>query len=262
MVYGIKNYTDSITLTSDNLVYIDQSTAENNSVTFTYKPKSAASVLVVGDFGSGLEAKNVFFENIFNTTLSQSKNVLYGIAPGLTSLDDYFTIYNSNISLEYNNKFDRIGTGSEVVFSRDGSSLESYTVLLFGDINGDGWYDAQDAVLAELLANGMLTCEQVGELAYLAADCNFDGAIDQADVELLNQAGALLSGINQTLPTKETLETAAYKEYSEFIVQAPTTDKTEDNTTEEAPTANNLWTVIMTYLEKILSFIFSLFKIA
>ena len=64
MVYGVTDYSDGFTLTSDNLVYIDQSEGKDGKVTLTYKPSrtDSATVIVVGDFGSGIEAKKVEFK--------------------------------------------------------------------------------------------------------------------------------------------------------------------------------------------------------
>ena len=64
MVYGVTDYSDGFTLTSDNLVYIDQSEGEEGKVTLSYKPSrtDSATVIVVGDFGSGIEAKKVDFK--------------------------------------------------------------------------------------------------------------------------------------------------------------------------------------------------------
>ena len=65
MVYGVTDYTDGFALTSDNLVYIDQSEGEHGKVTLTYNPSRTdeATVIVVGDFGSGIEAKKVEFRS-------------------------------------------------------------------------------------------------------------------------------------------------------------------------------------------------------
>ena len=65
MVYGVTDYSDGFTLTSDNLVYIDQSEGEYGKVTLTYKPSRTdkATVIVVGDFGNGIEARKVEFRS-------------------------------------------------------------------------------------------------------------------------------------------------------------------------------------------------------
>lgn len=70
MVYGVTDYSDGFTLTSDNLVYIDQSEGKDGKVTLTYKPSRTdkATVIVVGDFGSGIEAKKVELKTGYTVT--------------------------------------------------------------------------------------------------------------------------------------------------------------------------------------------------
>lgn len=70
MVYGVTDYSDGFTLTSDNLVYIDQSEGKDGKVTLTYKPSRTdnATVIVVGDFGSGIEAKKIEFKTGYTVT--------------------------------------------------------------------------------------------------------------------------------------------------------------------------------------------------
>lgn len=70
MVYGVTDYSDGFTLTSDNLVFIDQSEGKDGKVTLTYKPSRTdkATVIVVGDFGSGIEAKKVEFKTGYTVT--------------------------------------------------------------------------------------------------------------------------------------------------------------------------------------------------
>ena len=70
MVYGVTDYSDGFTLTSDNLVYIDQSEGKDGKVTLTYNPSRTdeATVIVVGDFGSGIEARKVEFKTGYTVT--------------------------------------------------------------------------------------------------------------------------------------------------------------------------------------------------
>ena len=70
MVYGVTDYDDGFTLTSDNLVYIDCSEGKDGKVTLTYKPSRTdkATVIVVGDFGSGIEARKVEFKTGYTVT--------------------------------------------------------------------------------------------------------------------------------------------------------------------------------------------------
>lgn len=70
MVYGVTDYSDGFTLTSDNLVYIDCSEGKDGKVTLTYKPSrtDSATVIVVGDFGSGIETRIVELKTGYTVT--------------------------------------------------------------------------------------------------------------------------------------------------------------------------------------------------
>lgn len=92
-----------------------------------------------------------------------------------------------------------LGTGSKVSLVRDLDSLifQTYEIIIFGDLNGDGLTDGTDAVIVYLLASGMLGMEDVGEAAYFAADVNNDGLVDYIDAELLEDAGLFLFEVDQ-----------------------------------------------------------------
>lgn len=170
-------------------------------------------------------------------------------------------------SFEINSTDDAlIGTSSNVIFTYDDGNVESYEVILFGDVNGDGWYDGQDAVTVNMIANGMLTREQVGDAAYKAADCNHDGVIDEKDVEILNRAGVLLASIDQSKSNEELVETsAAYGEYlclidqNEIPSQEPLDEPIEEptNPAEES----NLWNIVITFITNIIKYVFSGIKL-
>ena len=163
---------------------------------------------------------------------------------------------------------EKVYTGMTVALADDSNSkLAEYTVVIFGDVNGDSWYDGQDAIIVDCLANGMLTKDNVSEAVYTAADCNHDGVIDQLDVDLLNEAGALLANVDQSKSAEVLLETSAeYVEYIDLIDQSPEIE-TEDDTdipdvdieTEETPEADTEDAKVGIF-EMILNFIKSIFE--
>lgn len=170
-------------------------------------------------------------------------------------------------SFEINSTDDAlIGTSSNVTFTYDDGNVESYEVILFGDVNGDGWYDGQDAVTVNMIANGMLTREQVGDAAYKAADCNHDGVIDEKDVEILNRAGVLLASIDQSKSNEELVETsAAYGEYLCLIDQneIPSQEPSDEPIVEPTNPAeeSNLWNIVITFITNIIKYVFSGIKL-
>lgn len=203
----------------------------------------------------------------FNATnglvADNEKNILSGIAPGTVSLDGYTEILIDGLEWTYENG---IGTGCTVTLVNENEIVAEYVILIYGDVNGDSWYDGQDAVIVSCLINGMLAKEDAGEAVYTAADCNHDGVIDEADVALLNEAGALLTNVDQSKPTEVLLETSAeYVEYLDLIDQSfeidaeDETDTTEVDvdTTPEQDVKVDIFEMIMNFIKSIFEMLFA-----
>lgn len=187
--------------------------------------------------------------------VDNENGVIYGITGRPESIVGYLKTVDDSLTVQSNSE--PFGTGSVVNVMRNGETVDSYKVVVFGDVNGDGWYDGQDAVTVSMIASGMLTREQVGEAAWIAADCNHDGIIDQADVELLNRAGVLLSKVDQTKSNEELIETSSeYVEYLNLIDQKSA--ETEiDNRPDGKP---GFMTRIVELLKHIAEWIINLFS--
>ena len=91
-------------------------------------------------------------------------------------------------------KGEYIGTGTVVKVTYPDKSFKEYTVVIFGDLDGDGLHDGRDAVWAQLIASGMLTPQRA---VLAAADLNRDGKIDSYDVDKLVSAGLFMSEPDQ-----------------------------------------------------------------
>lgn len=185
--------------------------------------------------------------------------VTYGINPGTKTMDNYTQIVNDAYVWSYDTD-GYLGTGTQVKIMEGDVVKATYTLLLYGDINGDGFYDGQDAVLVSCLANGMLTKEDVGELAFRAADCNHDEIIDDQDVWILNEAGAILAEVNQTGESYEEMYTSsAYAEYVELIDQTPEAEELSEEDVIEIPEKEPLSLIefIISLIKKFFDTIFS-----
>lgn len=159
--------------------------------------------------------------------IDYSSDLIYGLDAGSTSLENYITLAE-NYTWSYETTNNRLGTGAKAVIKDGDTVIDEYTILIYGDTNGDSWYDGQDAVLVSCLMNGMLTEDTVGVAVYKAADCNHDGVIDSMDTALLNEAGTLLASVDQRKPSGVLLETSsAYVEYLELIDQSPMIQETQ-----------------------------------
>ncbi len=107
-----------------------------------------------------------------NMTVSQLRSQISNIS---------IAIYDQDIIFELDPN-DRLYTGVTVVlYDDDGAWLHMANVVIYGDINSDGYVDQSDAFLLNMLAGGMLEEYDFTYAQYLAADVNHDGTVDQAD---------------------------------------------------------------------------------
>lgn len=168
---------------------------------------------------------------IFDGTTVDNENMLiYGVEASISSLDKYIEAVDGTIKCT--ETANGLGTGTVIeLCNEDGNVIKTYKLVIFGDVNGDGLYDAQDAFIVDCIINGLLTREKVGEAVWLAADCNHDGKINADDRALLEQAGLLLSKVDQSKSKQELEADEAYTEYTELISQS--VENTDNSAYEE-----------------------------
>ena len=183
--------------------------------------------------------------------VDNENGLIYGIASNSADINSYVNTVDGTMTIECDSAL--LGTGSVVNIVKDDVIVDSYKIVLFGDVNGDGWYDGMDAVTVSCIANGMLTKDQIGEAAYMAADCNHDGVVDEFDVALLNQAGVLLANVDQTKTQEELAADSDYVEYLNLIDQQNASeDTTEIQPEDETP---DFFAKLISIIEYIVKFI-------
>ena len=189
--------------------------------------------------------------------------MIYGINGNQNYLKSKLNL-EQGFSIDFGIPDGKIKTGDILsIKDTDGFVLKTYQTVLFGDVNGDGWYDGTDAITVSMIANGMLSREQVGEAVWMAADCNHDGVINQADVDLLNQAGVLLANVDQTKSPEELLETSAeYNEYLNLIDQSVAVEEKTQETEmpDSSPSNSGLNEKILMFAEYFINLILELFS--
>jgi hypothetical protein len=163
---------------------------------------------------------SIEFYNYGDNTFDQNIDYRYGYAIGFdetfwTDLDDedfgglegfsdYFSSYYG-----YSGDGDVVlvptkngsGTGSKLQIVEDpyGDAIvqNEYTIVIFGDVTGDGNIDGQDAVVLKAYASLMLDTELTAKYTVYAGDLNFDGNIGNSDVKSVENAGIGKETINQ-----------------------------------------------------------------
>jgi len=125
-------------------------------------------------------------------------NFVYGLTPGITSLENYAVTAPGYI-LEYVTTVNGFGTGTVVNVTLNGATIESYTIVIYGDVNGDGNIDSIDAGKIVDYQNYIITWDPVNDAAKRkAADLNGDGNIDSIDAGIAVDAENYMVTIDQT----------------------------------------------------------------
>ncbi len=113
--------------------------------------------------------------------VDNENNYIYGVDAGVTTEDlaEYFTAINGTFEMVANEAGYTNGTGATLVVKETkGNEVAYYTLVIFGDTNGDGTITAADAGDIKAAALGG---EFSMEAYAFAADVNGDGTITAAD---------------------------------------------------------------------------------
>lgn len=225
-----------------------------------FETKTGTVNITQATVDAGLQIK-VDIELIKNSgplSFTKQNDLIYGF----NILKDITEPVNQSIGLKNNTHFDiddssKAKTGDEirVVDDKTGNVLKTYTVVVFGDVNGDGIYDGRDATIISLIINGMLT---PSPSMRLAADCNHDNVITSEDLVMVEQAGLLLSTVSQS----ESIQTSSvFNEYSSIISQTIPEEQTEEEEKSEPKEEEKQTSFFKKLFETIVSFFGYLFGI-
>lgn len=113
---------------------------------------------------------------------------IYGLYEGVADLEeDGLATPVSGATLTYDMLGDYLGTGSYVYVTNGTEQVALYTVVLYGDLNGDGMIDTADQTIMSGLVDGTGDTAKffAGGPFFTAADLNGDGVIDAADQAIL-----------------------------------------------------------------------------
>ncbi|HRT82298.1 MAG TPA: InlB B-repeat-containing protein, partial [Oscillospiraceae bacterium] len=133
---------------------------------------------------------------------SSAGDIIFGVAPGTTE-EDFLNSYvgvTGHGELRFSENDGRFGTGRkvELVDLDTEEVLESYYIIIFGDVNGDGLVNQDDADLVKA------TAAFIGDLDLntpygFAADLNGDGVIDAFDFNIFKAALKGIRTISQNI---------------------------------------------------------------
>ncbi len=117
------------------------------------------------------------------TIIDAENRIIYGLEVGIDSLDDFVTA--KGYTLEYTYVNGSFGTGTRVDCIYNGEIKETYYVVIFGDLTGDGVVDIYDASTVSALVNGDMEFDE-DSVFNLASDLNNDTVSDIYDLAIIN----------------------------------------------------------------------------
>lgn len=165
-------------------------TSVSTAKRYKYKSLNAVEML---DYG---EVKPEIVFDLSTTVISDSKRgYIYGLDEGYADIASYVTVTEGTGSAEFVPTALGNGTGSVLnIYTIRGALYKSYTIILFGDVNGDCKINGEDSVIVSCIENGM---GEYSDCVKFAADTDFDDAVGQSDIDQINSYAIGLGTVSQ-----------------------------------------------------------------
>ncbi len=119
------------------------------------------------------------------TVIDNENKYIYGITPG-DNVEDYIQVNNGSFEVVANASGYKNGTGATVnIKNSSGTVVDTYTIIIFGDFNGDCNINGVDEMTISQYTSG--TTSVLLDVALVSADVNGDGATNGVDEMLVSQ---------------------------------------------------------------------------
>ena len=120
------------------------------------------------------------------TVIDNENKYIYGITPG-DNVEDYVQVNNGSFEIVANASGCSNGTGATVtVKNASGTVVDTYTIIIFGDVDGDSRIDTNDYTAVDQYTQNT-TSAITGEANLIAANTDKTGEIDTADLTAIDQ---------------------------------------------------------------------------
>lgn len=155
-----------------------QTNPDVTSSTYKFKALDAYNLLEYGKV-----TPNIIPNSNTAVTVDKNKKLIYGLDEDFEDIASYVTVENGTGTAELTPSENGNGTGSiYTVYTPKGEVFDTYTVLIYGDINGDCHADGQDAVL---IASMIEFPEAFSEIQKTAANVDFDLSVTETDYSIV-----------------------------------------------------------------------------
>lgn len=166
-------------LRSDMLASATEYVHAYNSTAYYYKSLNALRLL---DYCSPPEI-NV---NLF-TDAAIYNEYFQGLNEGYSDVSNYISVVPDTGSLVFTPTENGNGTGSTIeIYNSQNKLFRTLTVVIYGDVNGDGYADGQDALLISCGLSG-LDGFSLTDTQEFAGDVSFDNYLGTDDVSIISE---------------------------------------------------------------------------
>ena len=137
------------------------------------------------------------------TVIDTESGYIYGLEPGMTKtqFENTYVSFSDDVSLVYAPNTNSLGTGTTVSVVQNTTSLilETYRIIIFGDVNGDSAIDSIDAGIIVDVESFALHWDIEDAAVYrFAGNVNGDATADSIDAGLVVDSENYMVQISQT----------------------------------------------------------------
>lgn len=167
------------------------STADVNTATVTAVGQKFTLTNTAVTIGSAAAPELVVTEGTTGY-IDEARKYVYGVMPGDEATAYFEATNGGTIEMVANEAGATNGTGATLQLKgADGSVLDTYTLIIFGDVNGDATVDSADAVSVKRVSVLLATFDDAATA--FAADYNGDATVDSADAVAVKRVSVLLA---------------------------------------------------------------------
>lgn len=198
--------------------------------------------------------------------IDREQGVISGLHPATDAAELLQQFANDEAQISVSTGSGVVSTGSIVRLKDGGLVLDELTVVLYGDTDGDGWYDDADAEFVMRVAGGTVAQTSLTVAQHMACDVNHDGEITEEDAEILANAALLLDVIDRNESQEALQDDAAYQAYCDAVDQTsapavPDPPIVGEPTTDLPAEQKGALALILDFLRDVLTFVADRFRL-
>ena len=126
------------------------------------------------------------------TVIDNNNYYIHGLSEGYENIGDYISVNDG--TYEFIPTINGNGTGSILrIYTLSGEAYRDYTIIIFGDTDGDAKCDGRDVIMCDYILSG----GSAPEYAVFAADVDFDDSVTDSDSAIIFGCGIFMDYVDQ-----------------------------------------------------------------